>query len=67
MRLLPPLPLKDAEEALSAMACAAAIEEKSTHPLADAVVSEHVGCIAEMAENALPAVRKVKVIEGEFF
>ena len=56
---------QDAEEAATAMACAAAVEEKSTHPLADAVVSEHVGCIAEMAENALPPVRKVKVVDGK--
>ena len=56
--------VEDAEEAAEAMAMAAAIEEKSTHPLADAVVAEHVGCIAEMSAGSLPAVRKVKVIEG---
>lgn len=54
----------DPEEAYAAMACAAAIEEKSTHPLADAVVSAHLGCIAEAGDNGLPAVRKVKGIEG---
>lgn len=54
----------DREEGLSAMAFAAAIEEKSTHPLANAIVADHLGCIAEMAENPLPAVRKVKVLDG---
>jgi Cd2+/Zn2+-exporting ATPase len=54
----------DADEAESAMAFAAAIEEKSTHPLADAVVSAHLGCVAEAGDNALPAVRKVKVLDG---
>lgn len=42
---------------------AAAMEIKSTHPLANAVVSEYCGCIAEM-EGDLNDVKKVKVIEG---
>lgn len=54
----------DEEEGERAMSYAAAIEEKSTHPLADAVVAAHVGCVAEMAEGALPNVRKVKVVDG---
>jgi Zn2+/Cd2+-exporting ATPase len=59
------LPLSDdREDGLAAMEFAAAIEEKSSHPLANAVVSEHFGCIAEMADNPLPPVRKVQVIEG---
>lgn len=55
---------EDEDEGSAAMSYAAAIEEKSTHPLADAVVAEHVGCVAEMAEGALPNVRKVKVVDG---
>lgn len=41
----------------------AAIESKSTHPLADAIVSAAVGCIAEMEQDFLPC-KKIKVIEG---
>jgi Cd2+/Zn2+-exporting ATPase len=43
---------------------AAAIEEKSIHPLANAVVSDFCGCIAEMEGN-LPATRSIKVVEGQ--
>jgi Cd2+/Zn2+-exporting ATPase len=44
----------------------AALEQKSTHPLANAVVSDYCGCIAEMAESSMkfPAVRKVVVKDG---
>jgi len=42
---------------------AAAIEDKSSHPLASAVISEFCPCIAEMEGN-LPAVKSLKVIEG---
>lgn len=55
---------EDREEGLASMAFAAAIEEKSTHPLANAIVADHLGCIAEAVDNPLPAVRKVKVLDG---
>lgn len=44
----------------------AALEQKSTHPLANAIVSDYCGCIAEMAESNIqfPAVRKIVVKEG---
>lgn len=47
-----------------AMMITAAVESKSTHPLAHAIVSEYCGCIAEMDEQAFPAVRKLKVLDG---
>ncbi len=55
-----------AELADAAMACAAAIEEKSSHPLASAIVSDFLGCIAEAegGEKKLPSTRKVQVKEG---
>jgi cation transport ATPase len=42
---------------------AAAMESKSTHPLASALVALHCGCIAEY-EGTLPDVKKVDVMEG---
>lgn len=42
---------------------AAAMEAKSTHPLASAIVSMHCGCIAEF-EGVLPDVKKVDIMEG---
>lgn len=42
---------------------AAAIESKSTHPLANAIVSDFCGCIAEM-EGDLPTTSSIKVIDG---
>ncbi len=42
---------------------AAAIESKSSHPLANAIVSDFCGCIAEM-EADLPNAKNIKVIEG---
>jgi cation transport ATPase len=47
----------------NALELAAALEQKSSHPLANAVVSAHCGCIAEM-EGELPAAKKIKTIEG---
>ena len=48
------------------MRLAAAIEQKSTHPLAHAVVSAYVGCVADMAESdmQMPNVRKIVVEDG---
>jgi cation transport ATPase len=48
------------------MELAAAIEQKSTHPLANAIVAAHCGCVADMVENdiQLPNVRKVIVTDG---
>ncbi len=43
---------------------AVALEAKSTHPLANAIVSAYCGCIAEMSDIVLPPVKKVKVVEG---
>jgi cation transport ATPase len=44
----------------NALELAAALEAKSSHPLANAIVSAHCGCIAEM-EGDLPQVKKIKV------
>lgn len=46
------------------MAFAAALEEKSSHPLASAIISAHRGCIGESAGQATLPVRQVKVIDG---
>lgn len=54
----------DPAQGLAALAFAAAVEEKSTHPLANAIVSAHFGCIADSSDVSLPAVRKVVVLEG---
>lgn len=43
------------------LALAAAIESKSAHPLANAVVSAYCGCIAEY-EGQLANVKKVQVL-----
>ena len=45
------------------MKLAAALENKSSHPLANAIVSEFCGCIAEM-KTPLPASKNIHVIEG---
>lgn len=47
-----------------AMLLIAALEAKSTHPLANAIVSAYCGCIAEAVDVVLPAVRKMKVLDG---
>ncbi|RYH21681.1 cation-translocating P-type ATPase [archaeon] len=46
------------------LALAAAVEAQSTHPLANAIVSAHCGCIAELAESSLASVKKMKVVDG---
>ena len=44
---------------------AAALEMKSAHPIAAAIVSKAVGCAGEAYEHdALPAVKKFRVVEG---
>ena len=45
---------------------AAAIEQKSSHPLANAVVAEYYGCVAELEEKniIIPNVRKIIVEDG---
>jgi Cd2+/Zn2+-exporting ATPase len=43
---------------------AAALEEKSSHPLADAIVSDYFGCIAEMSGKSLPEVKNMRIQEG---
>jgi Cd2+/Zn2+-exporting ATPase len=47
-----------------AMLLIAALEAKSTHPLANAIVSAYCGCIADAVDVVLPAVRKMKVLDG---
>jgi cation transport ATPase len=42
------------------MQFAAALESKSAHPLANAVVSAYCGCIAEF-KGTLPEVNKIQV------
>jgi cation transport ATPase len=49
----------------NALELAAALEQKSSHPLANAIVSAHCGCIAEM-EGDLPAAKKIKVSSIQF-
>ena len=48
------------------MLYAAALEQKSTHPLANAVVSDYCGCIGEMEEMmlSLPQTKQLKILEG---
>lgn len=48
------------------MMVAAAVEQKSTHPLAHAIVSDYCGCIAELSDDQshFPNVRKVRVMDG---
>eukprot|EP00596_Hydrurales_sp_CCMP1899_P005052 CAMPEP_0119041538 /NCGR_PEP_ID=MMETSP1177-20130426/12527_1 /TAXON_ID=2985 /ORGANISM="Ochromonas sp, Strain CCMP1899" /LENGTH=735 /DNA_ID=CAMNT_0007007663 /DNA_START=227 /DNA_END=2434 /DNA_ORIENTATION=+ len=43
---------------------AAALEEKSSHPLAHAILSEFFGCIAEMGGASLPEVKNMRIQEG---
>ena len=56
----------DLDRSFDPMELAAAIEQKSTHPLANAIVAAHCGCVADMVENdiQLPNVRKVIVTDG---
>jgi Zn2+/Cd2+-exporting ATPase len=48
------------------MRLAAAIELKSAHPLANAIVASHFGCVADMMESdiQMPNVRKIVVVDG---
>jgi Cd2+/Zn2+-exporting ATPase len=43
---------------------AAALEEKSSHPLAHAILSEFFGCIAEMSGESLPEVKNIRIQDG---
>lgn len=54
----------DSNDDYDPMRLAAALEQKSTHPLASAVVEEYCGCIAEAAEERFPEVRKFAVVDG---
>jgi cation transport ATPase len=42
---------------------AAALEEKSSHPLAHVILSEFFGCIAEMSGKSLPEVKNMRIQE----
>lgn len=53
----------DCESTYDPLELAAAVEAKSTHPLAQAVISEFCKCIAEM-ENDFLSTQKIKVLEG---
>lgn len=56
---------RSGEEREAALRCVAAVEARSAHPLAAAIVSSVVGCAAEAFEaGGLPEVRKFKNIEG---
>ena len=57
------LVLKCASDECDPLQLAAAVEVKSLHPLADAIVSKFCGCISEF-EGELPPARKINVIEG---
>jgi cation transport ATPase len=50
--------------AYNALQLAAALEVKSAHPLANAVVAGFCGCIADMDPDSLPNVEEVKVLDG---
>ena len=50
--------------AYNALQLAAALESKSAHPLANAIVAGFCGCIADMDPNALPNVEDVTVLDG---
>lgn len=44
-----------------------AMEQKSTHPLANAIVSDYFGCVADLAtttSSSLPMVKRLRVLEG---
>lgn len=56
--------VQESEVGYDPLKLAVALEAKSTHPLANAIVSAYCGCIAEMADIVLPTVKKVKVLEG---
>jgi Cd2+/Zn2+-exporting ATPase len=43
---------------------AAAVEQKSTHPLANAVVASFCGCLAEAVNIKMPDVKRIKVLDG---
>ena len=52
----------------SALRLAAALESKSSHPLAAAVVSEFAGCVGEMVaskQSGLPEVSRFELHEGQ--
>jgi Cd2+/Zn2+-exporting ATPase len=57
----------DNEDEHDPIRLACALESKSAHPLASAIIAEHVGCVVEFEASGhnLPDVRKVKVIEGQ--
>lgn len=55
---------EDADEnTFDPMKLAAALEDKSSHPLASAIVSKYCGCIAEM-KNPLPNSKKIHINDG---
>ncbi len=51
------------DEVYDPMKLAAALEDKSSHPLANAIVSKFCGCIAEM-KNPLPESKKIQINDG---
>ena len=55
-----------AEVIEEAMLFAASLEQKSTHPLANAIISDYCGCVAEMDEmmSKFPETKKIKIIDG---
>ena len=55
--------LTDVQGYYNPLELAASIEEKSSHPLASAIISEFCPCIAEM-EGSLPSVKNIKVKDG---
>lgn len=48
----------------NALQLAAALEAKSAHPLANAIVAGYCGCIAEMSPDSLSNVDDVRVLDG---
>ena len=49
-----------------AMLFASALEQKSTHPLANAIIASYCGCLGEMDEmmSKFPETKKIKIVDG---
>jgi heavy metal translocating P-type ATPase len=57
---------EEKQEINEIMLYASSLEQKSTHPLANAIISDYCGCLGEMDEmmSRFPETKKIKVLEG---